>query len=412
MSFVLKIGSFFLLFITQIVLARTMSLEGFGFYSYLISISAILHLIASFGQPNLNTRNFSRIPDNSSVYVSLAKTSIKRNIILSSIIIFIAITLIYVFKWNWKEIMAVVIILSITPISSINASLNGILLGRKNIVQSNIGDKLVRPILISLSAWLLYEINGNLSIFEASLITLLSTIVVLLINYAFYSINLKSVKRNEEVLSKNELNNSWKIGLSLMITSGMYVLFKQIDIIMIGTIIETDSAGIYKVASRLSNLAVFSLMAVNIVVAPHFSKLYSENKMKELQKLLTYSSRIIFTITCFISIGLIIFSDKILSLFGETYTSAQDILYILLIGQIVNSATGSVGFLMNMTNLHKQATIILSISTVLNLILNYVLIKLYNIEGAAIATTITTIIINISMAIYCYTKMKLRSSLL
>jgi O-antigen/teichoic acid export membrane protein len=81
--------------------------------------------------------------------------------------------------------------------------------------------------------------------------------------------------------------------------------------------------------------------------------------------------------------------------FGVEFVAAYTPLMILLIGQFVNSATGAVWFLLNMTGHERETARGLAVSAVLNLMLNLLLTPPFGIIGAAVATTTALITWNV-----------------
>jgi O-antigen/teichoic acid export membrane protein len=68
---------------------------------------------------------------------------------------------------------------------------------------------------------------------------------------------------------------------------------------------------------------------------------------------------------------------------------------ILTVGQFINSASGSVGYILQMTGHQKFHQNVILIGTILNIILNWFLIPLYGIIGASIASVISMFFWNI-----------------
>ena len=77
-------------------------------------------------------------------------------------------------------------------------------------------------------------------------------------------------------------------------------------------------------------------------------------------------------------------------------------LILLSVGQIVSAFSGSTMIILNMTGREKIGRNILTITVILNIIINYILIPRYGIVGAAIATMSSTILWNLISVIYIY----------
>ena len=91
---------------------------------------------------------------------------------------------------------------------------------------------------------------------------------------------------------------------------------------------------------------------------------------------------------------LIAFGDRLLAVFGAEFTRARTALTILVLGQIANVAAGHVGVLMTMTGHEKRVAATVSAAAGCNVILNFLLIPRFGIEGAAAATAISLILWN------------------
>lgn len=80
---------------------------------------------------------------------------------------------------------------------------------------------------------------------------------------------------------------------------------------------------------------------------------------------------------------------------GREFLVGMDSLFILLIGQLISVLCGSVLVLLNMTGNQWTVQTILVTAAILNIMLNAILIPNLGIEGAAWATTISTIFWNV-----------------
>jgi O-antigen/teichoic acid export membrane protein len=72
---------------------------------------------------------------------------------------------------------------------------------------------------------------------------------------------------------------------------------------------------------------------------------------------------------------------------------------ILSVGQIVNAATGSVGFLLAMTGRERVSMRILVASLALNVVANLALVPRYGMLGAAVGTTLAMTVWNVAMVV-------------
>jgi O-antigen/teichoic acid export membrane protein len=174
-----------------------------------------------------------------------------------------------------------------------------------------------------------------------------------------------------------------------------------VDTIMIGIFRDEKSVGIYNVSLKIASIIGIVLVAINSIAAPKFAELYSKNKIKVLQKVITQSSKLIFFVSFPLLLINIVFSVQILSLFGKDFIVAKWALITLCCGQFVNIVSGSVGYILQMTGNEIAFQNIILLSIFVNILLNYYLIPQYGINGAAVASAISMSMWNLLSIIYC-----------
>jgi len=178
--------------------------------------------------------------------------------------------------------------------------------------------------------------------------------------------------------------------LPLSLISGMQVINHQADIVLLGLLGTTESVGIYRVAVQGATIVGFSLMTINTVIGPQIARLYYAGDMVKLQRMITWSARVILAIALPLAAILIVFGAPILQLvFGHGYSDGHIALAILCTGQLVSATMGSVAYLLNMTGHEVDTAKALAIGALSNIILNVVLIPYFGMEGAALATTVS-----------------------
>ena len=238
---------------------------------------------------------------------------------------------------------------------------------------------------------ILYYTQNQQWLIEAFLASflLLSLITLTQVGMLFKKLNLSN--NNEYNFSYHQIFvRSYPMALSAI----AYFIMQSIDIIILTIYEGFESIAYYSVAVKLATATALALMSVNIVIAPKIAEIYSTNDFNKLNKLINDSARIIFIISVPILIILFIFSDFVLSLFGENYVLAREALLLLLAGQFFSSLCGPGAIYLNMTGKQKKLNTILILGLAINIILNLVLIPIYGIEGAAAAILISMIFWN------------------
>ncbi len=224
--------------------------------------------------------------------------------------------------------------------------------------------------------------------------SLLIASVVVYLGSAFLIKKHFAVERN----TKEKVKRLLSVSLPMMLTSSMFLVLSWTDTIFLGRFLAEDQVGIYFIAFKLGLIISLSLFAVNAIAAPKFAELSSGANKMELQKLAMQSAKLNFWSSFPVFLLLILFTEYLLSLYGDSFLIAKTCVYILAVGQLYNALSGSVLNLLNMSgHEHLVSKIILS-AALLNVILNYYLIPLFEyspnslgIEGAALASTLCLI---------------------
>jgi len=186
-----------------------------------------------------------------------------------------------------------------------------------------------------------------------------------------------------------------KTASPMMLSSSIYLLITWIDTIMIGIYLNEADVGIYNVAVRVSGLVAFGLAAISSISAPKFSETYNNGDHLGFKKVVHESSRLIFLSTLPIIIILLFFNQYILLFFGDEFIAATGVLYILLLGQLSNTFSGSLAFILQMTGNEKIFRNVLTLGLIINVVLNIILIPRSGIIGAGIASASSLVVWNI-----------------
>jgi len=183
-----------------------------------------------------------------------------------------------------------------------------------------------------------------------------------------------------------------KLSYHFIISGLMVAVYAQTDKIMIGSMINDISAvGYYSVATTVVSLwsfiptAIINSFQPNILETKEINKIEYENKIIQLYTIIVYLS-------IFYTLFILIFGKLIvLILYGNEYLPAVMSLKIAIIGCLFSFIGVVREFWLICENKERFAKWFALIGVVTNIILNYILIPLYGISGAAIATSVTQI---------------------
>ena len=151
---------------------------------------------------------------------------------------------------------------------------------------------------------------------------------------------------------------------------------------------DPGEAGIYSVAHRLALQLGLVITVFSSIVAPHFAAHFEANDNQALAELASRTTRMMFFASLPISAALLIWPAEVLHVFGSEFEGADKALQILVLGQVVNLATGPVGYVLAMTGHEKILRNALFASVVITAILAYCLIPPLGAIGAAFVVAV------------------------
>lgn len=369
-SFIGNVVMFALNLIFPAVISRLYGVEIFGSYIYGITIVSIALYAANLGM-DMGLLYF--VPKSGEKYVSSAFAV---NVITSGLTVIVLYCLL---PDKLHPYLGLVWLLSAEQLFF------SLYRSRHHIKDYFLIKSLVGIVGIIIVSYLMYLLNGphEMNIVIAAYIAaILSNII-----YAF---------QNKFMFSTFEMHTEFVYySLTVIIGGVMSLMINYIDIVMIKSMISVRAVGLYKVASELALMPSIFLRIVNTIFPPMVSKLYHEGDVEAVRKLYEKLTRYLFLISTVIIGFILLFADQILNLYGIQYLEAKHVLIYRAIGQLVNASVGSVWYIVMMTGHQKIRLISIFISALLNISLNYILIPVMGIDGAALASMTSTVFINI-----------------
>lgn len=197
--------------------------------------------------------------------------------------------------------------------------------------------------------------------------------------------------------------------IPLMSSTYFYVLLLWSDKIILGIFESEVNIGVYDIVTKIAIVITFTYEAINSILAPKISDSFHKDDHVLLQKNIRFSVRTTFYSGLLIFLGILIFHRPVLGFLGEVYFTGIFALMVLCFGKIAISLFGPVSDILQMTGHQKAYSRIMFGTLILNLVLNYFLIKAYGINGAAIATSFAFLCMFFISHIYIKKALKINS---
>ena len=396
------------------LLARWVGPEYLGIYSMANAIMLISEVLSKMGMETGVMRFISRLdPEDdrdeiSKIIASALKMCAIFSLIIMTILIFSSSFIVNNILSEQSLMVSVLIVFAITiPFNSTTFIAAAATQGYKKLKYKALVTQFINPSTLLLSMILCFSFISPES---AMMYPMLITGIIGLISIFQPLRNLSKVKYSK-IISSRFNYDLLKFSYPFMFVIILQTLMHWMDILMLGFFTNSTTVGLYHPAARTAGLLQSLLMSFIGIYAPLISQFHSENNLSKMSDTYKLVSRWLLVFSVPVSIMLFIFPENILSLFGEEYLASKNALLILTISTLIQAFFGAASPTLGMSGFAKLVLGNTVIAFTLNFILNYYLIPLYGIKGAAFATLITMTSIGLlrSIQVRIYLKMNFLS---
>lgn len=391
--------------------------EGYGYATFLYNTAAFLLPLASLGIIPVVFKFFPQF----SIYQKQSAAFFYHTLLklIRNFIIFIVLA--FVFK---KPMIKALDLLGMNE--NLVADHYYLIIGLSLIVAAiffmtgfiNSWKKVVLPIVINnflykvfLAVLIYLSVILTLDQFDIGLAILFFHIFVLVVLIVYYLMLEKNIKKIKKLFltptEKKELKSY--ANFSFFNTIGTKMAF-QIDILMIGLLVDTDGVGKYGILFVLANIIDIPMRAINQIAAPIISELLGKEDYQGTQEIYQKSS------STLLVIGLLLFGmiwipmDNILNLTADVslLLPFKYVFFYLAIAKIVDMVTSVNSYVIIYSKFYRVNLILILVLGILNLFVNIWLINAYGIIGAAMATLISMTVFNFLKYGFIWWKFKMQ----
>lgn len=174
--------------------------------------------------------------------------------------------------------------------------------------------------------------------------------------------------------------------LPLTIVYGIEEMYLVSDILVLGLLAEPSGVGIYFAAVRLMTLAGYVYYAFMLISSREFSLARANLDHCELQQKAGKATWWTFWLTVPTVLTTVALGYPLLAMFGEDYVAGYGVLAVLGVGLIARASVGQAGDLLVVLGHQRDALLVAVASLGINVVLAVVLVPIFGILGAAIAT--------------------------
>ncbi|MDA7474863.1 flippase [Planktomarina temperata] len=224
--------------------------------------------------------------------------------------------------------------------------------------------------------------------------------IVLCVSFRLFGPSDFNFQLDPKVISKLA-GRGLKIGFGAVLIS----LYTKIDQFMIGSFLNLEEVGIYALASNLQSGWLSFLYVLSIAFAPDFVKARKVSRQLFNERLIDVT-RLFLLINLFVILVILILPEQFLRVaFHSKYDRSLDVLKILALSGLFTSLGCISARYASIERVEHTILVRSLIGLILNIILNLMFIPTFGIQGAAIATLITSFVVNV---VFSYLNSELR----
>lgn len=182
----------------------------------------------------------------------------------------------------------------------------------------------------------------------------------------------------------------------LVLSTIISILLTQTDTLMVGYFQPSRQVGLYAAAYPLAYGLLTVLSSFGYLYLPLASRLDADDKRDEIAEVYQLSSKWIYILTFPLFLMFIAFPGDVLTMvFSSEYSQGETALLILSVGFFTNAMVGRNRETLSALGYPRGVLISNLVAFGLNFLLNLVLIPAYGFVGAAIASAVSFILLNI-----------------
>lgn len=382
------------------LLARVLGPNAYGDYVFILTIVSVVVIPVQFGMSTLIIRETAR-PTYKEGFHRWALRQVLVWTIFGAAILMIF--LLALDTLTVRDIKDLALVSTVTAICiSAMYFLAAIMAGQKRTEKEQFYQNVLRPtgflivlvVLLVLLGW--DEITVQLTL-SAHLISVLLVVVML-------ATSLRGKICLHHTAVPREVRTQWLWSTTFFIAmGGTDALLQTADILMLGTISDSEDVAVYRIGALLAGLLSLPLSAASTHATPRIAAADGPEETAGMQGRCIQLARVSFAVTVVFLIAAIGLGRPVIELvFGTDYGDSFEIMLILCLASVFNVMMGLNRLVLTLKGYEGVVFRVLAWSSVLNVGLNAVLVAQYGAIGAAVATTVSVIVWNVWLHFECY----------
>lgn len=201
--------------------------------------------------------------------------------------------------------------------------------------------------------------------------------------------------------------------IPLTVTDTAHIVDKHIDTVLVGMFLTPVAVGYYTIGKQAVKFIEAPASAVGFTLSPTFGAQKASGDIDEASRL--YESTLVYSLLLYVPAlaGLFLVAEPTIEVvFGSEYLGAAPVLQIFVFYALLQAVMKVTSDGLDYLGRAKQRAIIRTIASILNIVLNIILIIRYGVVGAAIATVISYLLYTVVNLYLIHLEFNLRTEYL
>jgi O-antigen/teichoic acid export membrane protein len=203
-------------------------------------------------------------------------------------------------------------------------------------------------------------------------------------------------KRKSTTISwpkKSEFKSLFEFSRYGFLTDAGGYLYNWTDILVIGFFLQQSATGAYEMSWRVAGVVMIASNAIHLTMFPQISRWDATGNLSRIESLIQkiIFPSVVLVIPAFVGVSILSY-DILKTLFSPEYTIASTALVILFASKLIQSVHVLFERTLSAIDRPDLTAIAMGSSMIINILLNLILVPVAGLSGAAMATTIASLI--------------------
>lgn len=388
------VGRFFI----AAILARALDASGYGIYNLAISTASIFVGISMLGLDDAMVRYVAiqmgrRDPSGVRGTMQLGIGISAAIGVVLGLVLYLAAEPVAVGFFDEAELVPILHVFAfIVPFLTLSNCLLGITRGFGRVDQAAFAENVVQTIVRLALLSVLYVIG--LDVFTAAVIFGIADVAASIVLIVFVR-RLLPYRPGQAPPPRREARAVFGFAIPIWISGLLNQFRSNVQTFALGAMSIAADVGIFSVAARVNGVSHVLYRSVIVAVKPSLATLYDQGETLRLRRLYSATTRWTLTVNLPFFLVMVLYPKEILSVFGGSFVGGATALVVLAFGELAVAATGTCGSMIDMAG-HTRVKVVNSVVWIALVVGSSVLlIPEWGVLGAAMATAISTGLINV-----------------